>query len=505
MKKIFFLSIISINLCIGQDINSIEIIPNGVRFPRYKTTFPTALGVSHLIYSDDEIRNDGTGYYNHNGSTWVKVKQAGANNIPISGNILSETLNNNNLEGIGTTKTGIFRLNFEGWEKNITSNLGFGLSNSKPIYTNNGTSIIFWGGSTTSPCIGFGCVPTTTYYNTGKFYSYATDTWTNLPASTLSARSGHSMVWANTIAKMIIFGGYDGTNYLSNTAIMSNTLNPASGTWTNASSNNSPNERSGHSAIAYPDQSDPTNKSIMLIWGGKNGTTAFSDGKKFNTSTGWFSTSINSATAPSARHNHIAVLTSDNDKMVIFGGETFSGTDLDDGKVYDISADTWSPMAAVPSGVYVNDGSAICFTQAKICVHGSKFTGDNLGAVYTIQTNTWQTMTDENGPHLKNHSAIFHPLDHTKIVVMGGTNTDTNTLNTKVFTYDLTENKWLTPLEEQVSVTPSFTKPFLIPIGTNLDSSIFAWKPSGSTLISISLGGIFKPISNKTFYTFKKR
>lgn len=513
MKNLIILLLLLTMKSYGQ---SMTLTPNGQQFSIRALNFPNNnLSTSQVFYLNDENQTDGKGFYSWNGTAWVKIKQTGHNNIPQTAQILSETISNNNLEGIGITKTGSLHFDFEGWEKNITSNSGFNLSGSNPIYNNNGEDIIFWGGSATGFCFPQPC-NSTSYYKTGSFYSHRTDTWTALPTApaAFGVRANHTTAYSNFLAKMIIWGGFDGTNYLSDMAILTGTVNPENGVWSSPSSNNSPSPRAYHSAMVYPNANP--NIAHMLVWGGKNGTQAFSDGKIFtinstNNTTAWATTNIASANAPTARYDHsMAYYSFEGDiKMVIFGGKSFGGSYLDNGAIYDISANSWTPISTVPSGVYINDGTAFCSSNTLFVVHASKYNTENLGAILNIQNNTWTTITDINGPQLKNHSIRFHPLDFTKLVVIGGTDKSTNTANKKVYTYDLTNAKWLEPMDEQPTITPISTlalaKPFLMPVGTSIDSKLFVWKPNGSTLLSGGIGGMYKPISDKTFFTFEKR
>lgn len=525
MKNLIILLLLLTMKSYGQ---SMTLTPNGQQFSILNSNNNPFSNTSNgeeskLIYYTSENYYGKGFYYNyHDGIKWQwgKIKQSGENNLPQTAQVLSETISNNNLEGIGVTKTGSLHFDFEGWEKNITSNVGFNYSDSDPIYNNTGIDVIFWGGKI-SQCFGIPSVCNDVYTNTGKFYRYQASTWTNLPTipttpSVFAARANHTNAYANTLGKMIVWGGFDGTNYLNDMAIFTGTGNPAGGTWSRPSSNDSPNARAYHSAVTYSDPAN-SNQSKMIIWGGRNPSQAFNDGKIFTVSTisannQWANTNISAgANTPTARYGHTAVLynTAGDTKMVIWGGQNFGGSYLDNGAVYDVSTNSWSPMAALPNGVYYNEGTAICSTLAKLCIHASKYNTDNLGAIYTIETNTWATITDNEGPTLKNHSAIFHPSDNTKLLFFGGIDKTTNTANTKVYTYDITNAKWLEPMDLQPTITPTeiTSKPHLIPIGTINDGKILVWQPPIRPIVinPSGFGGIYKPISDKTFFTFEKR
>ncbi|PYI95312.1 MAG: galactose oxidase, partial [Verrucomicrobia bacterium] len=64
--------------------------------------------------------------------------------------------------------------------------------------------MIIWGGGADN----------STYLNTGARYNPGTDSWTATSTTNApKARSSHRAVW--TGSEMIVWGGYDGTNFLN--------------------------------------------------------------------------------------------------------------------------------------------------------------------------------------------------------------------------------------------------------------------------------------------------
>jgi N-acetylneuraminic acid mutarotase len=202
--------------------------------------------------------------------------------------------------------------------------------NHSAVWT--GTKMIVWGGRSDA------AVAVT---NTGMSYDPLTNLWapistTNAP----SARYGHVAVWTGT--KMIVWGGYNGSAYLSDGAI----YDPAADTWTAMNAAAPPAARSN--AIA----AWAGNK--MIVWGGSNGT-SFADGKAFDPAANTW-TVINPTGAPTARGFLKGVSTGT--KMIVWGGYGSATTEVANGEIYDPVKDTWAPMSptGAPSARYGSSG-----------------------------------------------------------------------------------------------------------------------------------------------------
>jgi N-acetylneuraminic acid mutarotase len=105
--------------------------------------------------------------------------------------------------------------------------------------------MIIWGGLGTN------------YYNDGKAYNPANNTWGSLSPSVPLGRYLHSAVWTGT--EMIVFGGYGGSgNYLSD----GGRYNRGSDSWTPIYGSISIPLRYQHTAVWTGDQ--------MIVFGGYN-------------------------------------------------------------------------------------------------------------------------------------------------------------------------------------------------------------------------------------------
>ena len=146
--------------------------------------------------------------------------------------------------------------------------------------------------------------------NTGGIYDPGTDSW--MPthgANAPSPRESHTAIWSSD--EMIVWGGYDGTNYLNT----GGRYNPGTDSWITTSTTTPPDGRASHTAV--------WTGSEMIVWGGVRSTNGIDaiyldTGGKYNPEADtWTPTST--INTPGARYSHTAVWT--DREMIVWGGE----------------------------------------------------------------------------------------------------------------------------------------------------------------------------------------
>ena len=144
--------------------------------------------------------------------------------------------------------------------------------------------------------------------NTGGIYDPDTDSWmpTN-SANAPSLRKTHTAIWSGN--EMIVWGGYDATDYLNT----GGRYNPDTDSWTTTSTTNPPDGRTSHTAVWTGND--------MIVWGGARSSNAgpiyLDTGGNYNPEAdSWTDTSI--INAPGARDSHTAVWTGS--EMIVWGG-----------------------------------------------------------------------------------------------------------------------------------------------------------------------------------------
>jgi N-acetylneuraminic acid mutarotase len=293
------------------------------------------------------------------------------------------------------------------------------------VYCWTGTKLIVWGGGLHSG---------STVAGDGKIYDPATDTWTTMSTTGApSGRVGASGVW--TGSKFIVWGGASNLNLHTplNTGAV---YDPGLDTWSAITATGAPAVRCYHSAVWTGTK--------MLVWGGYDwNTTDKSDGFSYDPSGNTWSAAIQTTGAPSARDTHMAVYTGS--KMVIWGGEAYSGTAQNTGAVYDVAGNTWTAITATGAPTARNCWRNYVWTGSKVLLYG----GDNGtvamagGYQYDPTGNTWSTMSATGAPSTRNYSMVI--WNGTQLQLFGGANkpkTSTAAYNDGFFYNPSTDTWW---------------------------------------------------------------
>ena len=134
------------------------------------------------------------------------------------------------------------------------------------------------------------------------------------------------------------------------------------------------------------------NGKILIVGGfdwGSNNYTNFIETYNYSSNT-WISASTTNA--PSARYNHTATIAGD--KLIVWGGADLNGNELSDGYIYDLSNNSWSPMATSP--LTARQRVVNVWTGNEVVIVGGVTQTD--GALFNPNSNTWSTMATSNLP-----------------------------------------------------------------------------------------------------------
>src|SRR5205814_36723 len=213
------------------------------------------------------------------------------------------------------------------------------------------------------------------------------DTWTATSTTNApSPRFVHTAVWTGT--EMIIWGGYDGTNYFNT----GGRYDPSTDSWIATTTTNAPSFRGYHTAA--------WTGSEMIIWGGYDGTNSFNTGGRYNPMTdSWTATSTTNAA--DARNSHQAVWTGS--EMIVWGGGgPIFPFYYDTGGRYDPGADTWMATTATnaPTG---RANPKVVWTGSEMIIFGGfYFDGSyhylDTGGRYDPGTDIWIATSTINAP-----------------------------------------------------------------------------------------------------------
>jgi hypothetical protein len=274
-----------------------------------------------------------------------------------------------------------------------------------------GNEMIVWGGW-----------DSTNYLNGGGRYNPTMDSWTAITTTNAPpARARHTAVWTGT--EMIVWGGID-PDYLNT----GGRYNPVNDSWVPTDTTNAPSARLLHTAVWSGTE--------MIVWGGKDVSELPSNtGGRYNPSTdSW--TATGTTNAPAARFYHTAVWTGS--EMIAWGGEDFSSA-FKTGGSYSPITDTWAATNTTdaPAARYFHTA---VWTSDEMVVWGG-YNGCNLdtGGRYDPGTDTWSATSTTNAPSARDgHTAVWA---NGEMIVWGGYD-GFNDLNTGA-RYNPGANSWI--------------------------------------------------------------
>jgi N-acetylneuraminic acid mutarotase len=247
-----------------------------------------------------------------------------------------------------------------------------GRSNASVVWTRK--AMIVWGGEGDGGMLA-----------DGASFDLSSQTWTPLPPAPLAPRRDQTAVWTGT--KMLVFGGLNvGPDCLQACALGDGA---AYDSITNSWAPMAPAPlapRSGHSAVWLLNR--------MIVWGGTgDGGSAFNDGASYDPVTDTWTLLPPAPLAPRGAHGTVATTNG----MLVWGGySAVAGRDFADGAVYRPAAGTWTPMAPPPASLAARDAFASVWTGRQMLVWGGIgrvagctgcFSGD--GAAYDVTTDSW--------------------------------------------------------------------------------------------------------------------
>ncbi len=270
--------------------------------------------------------------------------------------------------------------------------------------------------------------------------------WTEVaPASFPPARSGHAMVFDSGRNKVVLFGGWGGTD-LSDTW----EYDGASQTWTEVTPVSSPPARNGHTMVF------DSSRNRVILFGGYNGNFLSDTWEYDGANNTW--TELTTAASPPARGDCAMVFDSSRNKVVLFGG--WNGDILGDFSYplgdmweYDVTNNIWTeltPLSSPPNRA----GHAMVFDSSrdKAVLFGGwgLLTRYNDTWEYDSNNQTWTEVTPASSPPARTSHAMVFDSNRNKIVLFSG-HQGYPSLN-DTWEYDGASNNW-------TEVIPLFSPP----------------------------------------------
>jgi N-acetylneuraminic acid mutarotase len=282
----------------------------------------------------------------------------------------------------------------DSWTATTTTGAPSARTDHGAVWT--GTEYIIWGGG--NPNSG-------TMYNTGGRYNPTGNSWTAVTTTNApTARVYFSTVW--TGSKMLVWGGYDNSNELSD----GKAYDPVGNSWSAITSTNAPAARDSQTTVWTGTE--------MVVWGGFGTSSMLNDGKRYNPTSNTWTTMA--ASGLSARQDSCGVWTGT--EVIIWGGmDPDTWTFFNDGKRYNPGSNTWTAMSTTgrPSA---RAYTSCLWTGSKLVVWSGFDDSTTLsnGAIYDPATDTWSAVVTGNAPTGRGYFAAVWSGTHA--IFFGGEN-----------------------------------------------------------------------------------
>ncbi|MFX1533184.1 MAG: Kelch repeat-containing protein [Promethearchaeota archaeon] len=277
------------------------------------------------------------------------------------------------------------------------------------------------------------------YFDDTWAYDYANNSWINLnPTSKPSPRYNPAMTYDSINQKLVLFGGYGSSGYLSDTWIYDYSNNQ----WTQVFPITSPGVRHSH-AMVY----DSVNQKVVLF-GGHNRQTILSDTWVYDfSSNNW--TEMFPQTSPNVRYGHTMAYNPSNQKVILFGGKSDAsyGISNNDLWMYDYSSNIWTEFSTITKpDVRYWYATAYDQTNQKMILFGGLTYSSNGTIIYDDSwtydyvVNEWIQNSPVRHPSARYlHSMVYDSVNE-KIILFGGYNGTAPLGDTWV--YDVSDNIW---------------------------------------------------------------
>lgn len=240
-------------------------------------------------------------------------------------------------------------------------------------------------------------------------YDLSDNEWTRMyPPDRPSGRHSHAMATIHGTDKVLLFGGY-AVNGLSNETWL---YDLSDNVWVGLTPLGGPTAREYHDmAMVYDDDK-------VVLFSGYLGSGYSSDTWMFDLSDfAWYS--MNPHDAPSARKGHEMATVHGTDKIILFGGNVSGTRVVNDTWVYDLSDNAWTDLAPASDKPTARRGHTMAslYETDLILLFGN----DHQTWVYDFSDNMWveQSPPEFPSPRYIAHGMASVYFDD-KVVLFGG-------------------------------------------------------------------------------------
>jgi Phage tail protein (Tail_P2_I)/Galactose oxidase, central domain len=304
--------------------------------------------------------------------------------------------------GNGTVLNDTYLWSGTNWVKQTVGGTPGGLYNFGIAYGTAGQKIVMYGGTS----------PDESYEDDTYEWNGTTTGWVktsggvNSGQTSPTARVGCTMA-SYTSGGIVLFGGYDGTNYLQDT------WSYTSGVWTQSSPGGAtPPARANQVVLA-----DNSGTNTLVMFGGFNGSTWLNDTWTFSGAGTW--TNKTPANPPGVRSSPAAAF--NGTVSVIFGGLIATATTSPDTWQYALAGNTWTQTAA---GVAPSARSyammAYDALHNQVVLFGGLGASGFLGDTWTWSGTAWTLKAPGTSPSARFNCAVCYDTTQNLMYILGG-------------------------------------------------------------------------------------
>jgi hypothetical protein len=337
---------------------------------------------------------------------------------------------------------------------------------------------IVWDGADQTLVWG-GTVADGTRSSTGGVYHQSTDSWTPISSALNNfAASQHVAVW--TGSEMLVWGGLDFDNNATNQGQL---YDPATDTWRAMSTVNAPSPRYEATGV--------WTGSKLFVWGGVSVTagvpTWYNDGAMYDLATDTWTPVSTVSLSP--RQTTGGVLTASGSQIILWGGLGWSpatGTTYHiDGGIYDLATDTWSLIDSTGMFEGRTGYAMVPISDTVTAIWGGFNDGGmlNSGTKYDLFTQSWIPLSADLAPSSRSNFAVAGGPG--KLIIWGGY--DGADILSSGGIYDLDQDSWLATSSVNAPAAKQGA------VGVMQNGTAFFWGGIGAGASYEATGGVFTP------------
>lgn len=241
-------------------------------------------------------------------------------------------------------------------------------------------------------------------------YDLGDDEWTRIypPSTKPEGRHSHAMASIYATDKVLLFGGYNGSGYAYDTWVYDLSDN----VWIEILSQDGPSGR------VYHDMASIYDDDKAVLFGGYDGSDYVNDTWVFDLSDSVWTPKAPHA-MPSARKGHEMATVHGTDEIVLFGGNVSGTVCVNDTWLYDLSDDEWTDMNPSGDKPSARRGHVMAsfYETDQVLLFGP----DHETWIYDVSDNTWTLETPPENPsprYIAHGMAAIY--DDDKMVLFGG-------------------------------------------------------------------------------------